>query len=161
MKSITLAVALALGLGLIMTPPAVAQHVHESDAAPAASVPVPAQRYTPDASLKEGMRRARAAVDKLRDHETGRMSEAMAIDSANAVQEAVNYMFANYRLAPRPDAALHSILLPLLNAAQALKAHPGDAQPLADMRAALAHYPPYFADPGWRQASPVHRASQD
>jgi hypothetical protein len=56
-------------------------------------------------------------------------------------------MFAHCRLAPEPDAALHGILVPLLRAAQALKADPGKVGAVADMRAAIARYPQYFTTP--------------
>ena len=155
MKAIKLVSALAFGLGLIVAMPGYAQHVNESHAEHADAVPVPAQRYAPDASLKKGMRRARVAVEDLRQHEMGHMSEAIVADRASTVQEAVNTMFANCKLAPEPDAALHSILLPVLNAALELQAHPGDAKPVAEMRAELAHYPQYFDDPGWGQPAPA------
>lgn len=161
MKSITVASVLILGLGLILAMPAVAQHAHEVHTAHAADIPVPTQRYTPDASLKKGMRRVRVALEELRHYDTRRVSETMTVDRANTVQEAVNYMFANCKLTPAPDAALHSMLVPLLSAAQALKAHPGDAKPVADMHAQVARYPRYFDDPGWQPVAHAQRAAHD
>jgi hypothetical protein len=162
MKSVKIVLALACGLGLGWAVQASPQPAHESHAAhAAAAAPVPAQRWTPDAPLSEGMRRAHAAVDELRHYEMGHMSAPMAVDRAAAVEEAVTFMFANCKLAAEPDAALHGILVPLLSAAQALKADPKKVGAVADMRAAIAHYPQYFNDPGWDQPAPVEHVMHD
>ena len=154
MKLASTVIALACGFGLSVATHAAPQHVHEHHPAPAATsaasaVPVPAQRWAPDASLKTGIRRAFTAVDELKHHEMGHMSAPMAVDRATEVEGAVTYMFANCKLAAEPDAALHGILVPLLAAAQALKADPQDVKAVTDMRTALARYPQYFNDPGW------------
>lgn len=162
MKSVKAVAALACGLGLGLAVQASPQHAHESHAAhAAAAAPVPAQRWTPDAPLSEGMRRAHAAVDELRHYEMGHMSAPMAVDRATEVEQAVTYMFANCKLAAEPDAALHGILVPLLSAAQALKADPKKVSAVADMRAAIAHYPQYFNDPGWDKPAPVEHVMHD
>jgi len=139
---------------------AVAQEHHHHAAAPTAA-PAAAQRWVPDAPLSEGMRRAHAAVDELRHYEMGHMSAPMAVDRATSVEEAVTYMFAHCKLAAEPDAALHGILVPLLSAAQALKTDPKKVGAVADMRAAIAHYPQYFNDPGWDQPAPVEHVMHD
>jgi hypothetical protein len=138
--------------------PATAQDHHHGSAA---AVAVPAQRWAPDAPLSEGMRRAHAAVDELRHYEMGHMSAPMAVDRATSVEEAVTYMFAHCKLASEPDAALHGILVPLLGAAQALKHDPQNLKAVADMRAAIAHYPHYFNDPGWDVAAPTMHEMHD
>jgi hypothetical protein len=162
MKPVKTVIALACGLGLGLAVQASPQHAHESHAAhAAAAAPAPAQRWTPDAPLGEGMRRVHAAVDELSHYEMGHMSAPMAMDRAVAVEEAVTYMFAHCKLAPEPDAALHGILVPLMNAAQALKADPKKVSAVAEMRAAIAHYPQYFNDPGWDQPAPVEHVMHD
>lgn len=163
MKSVNTVLALACGLGLAVAAQASPQHSHESHAAPAATsaAAAPAQRWTPDAPLSDGMRRAHAAVDALRHYEMGHMSAPMAVDRATEVEDAVTYMFANCKLAAEPDAALHGILAPLLSAAQALKADPKKVSAVADMRAAIAHYPQYFNDPGWDKPAPVMHEMHD
>jgi hypothetical protein len=158
--SLVLALAWSMGFGtMAYAAPQAGQPEHETHAA--ALAPVPAQRWTPDAPLQEGMRRARAAVDALREYEAGRMSASVAVDQAKAVEAAVVYMFSNCKLAPEPDAALHGILVPLLSAAQALKADPGKVGTIADMRAAIARYPHYFNDPGWNRLSPDAHGAGD
>ena len=166
MKLATTVVALACGFGLIVAAPAASQHAHEHHPVPAATsvtsvIPVPVQRFVPDASLKTGIRRAYAAVEQMKHHEMGHMSESMVVDRATDVENAVTYMFAHCELAADPDAALHGILVPLLGAAQALKADPQNVKAVADMRTALAHYPRYFNDPGWDQPAPAERLMHD
>ncbi|WP_426689613.1 DnrO protein [Rhodanobacter ginsengiterrae] len=162
MKSMKAVLALTCVLGVAMTAQASPAQGHGSqhaDATPTAA-PAPAQRWKPDAALGEGMRRAYAAVDQLRHYEMGHMSAPMAVDRASTVEEAVDFMFAHCQLAPAPDAALHGILVPLRGAAQALKQDPQDLKAVADMRAAIAHYPRYFDDPGW-DAAPAMPAMHD
>ncbi|MEO7052383.1 MAG: DnrO protein [Rhodanobacter sp.] len=166
MKLATTVVALACGFGLVVAARAAPQHAHEHHPAPAATsdtsvVPIPAQRFAPDASLKTGIRRAYTAVDQLQHHEMGHMSESLVADRATEVENAVTYMFAHCKLAAAPDAALHGILVPLLGAAQALKADPRDVKAVAKMRATLAHYPQYFNDPGWDKSVPIEHAMHD
>ena len=163
MKPLKTVIALACGLGLAVSVQAAPPHSHESHAAQAAEarVAIPAQRWVPDAPLREGMRRAHTAVDQLHHYELGHLSAPMAVDRATEVAAAVTYMFANCKLAAEPDAALHGILVPLLGAAQALKADPRNLKAVGDMRAALAHYPQYFNDPGWDQPAPVGHVMHD
>jgi phage I-like protein len=139
---------------------AIAQEHHHGSTSTAA-IAVPAQRWTPDASLRDGMRRAHAAVDELRHYEMGHMSAPMAVDRATTVEQAVTFMFAHCKLAPESDAALHGILVPLLGAAQALKHDPQNFKAVADMREAIAHYPHYFNDPGWDTMAPVMHEMHD
>lgn len=126
-------------------------HLHETAAPSAVAAPVPAQRYTPDAPLRAGMRSVHKAVDELRHAEAGHLSAAMTKDRAVTIETAIAGMFANCKLTAEPDAALHGILIPLLSAAQTLKADPSSTAPVAVMRSAIAAYPRYFADPGWDQ----------
>jgi len=159
MKFVKSVLALACGLGLAVSVQAAPQHAHddvahaaEHDTAHSAAhnaVPVPAQRWTPDAPLREGIRRAHVAVDQLSHHEKGHMSTSMTVDRAAEVEQAVMFMFTNCKLNAEPDAALHGVLVPLLTAAQSLKADPENIKPVAEMREALSSYPRYFNDPGW------------
>jgi hypothetical protein len=144
MKSIQSALALACSLGLALLVQASPPHSARS---------APPQRWTPDAALREGMRRARAAVDELHLYEMGHMSASTAAKQADAVEQSVVYMFVRCKLAPEPDAALHGILVPLLSAARAMKADPKEIKAVADMRAAIARYPQYFNDPSWEKTT--------
>ncbi len=133
----------------LFIPPAdaLAQEHHHRHAA--TTTVVPAQRWLPDASLHDGIRKVNVAMHELHHDELGHMSPAMAMYRATTIESAVREMFAHCKLAPAPDAALHGILVPLLSAAQTLKAHPDQVAAVAQMRAAIAHYPQYFNDPGW------------
>ena len=160
MKRLSPVLALLAGLGIAMVAQASPQHAHEHDANEHAAA-VPAHRWTPDAPLRAGMRRVHTAVAELAHYEMGHMSAPMAVDRATEVEGAVTYMFAHCKLSAEPDAALHGILVPLLTAAQALKADPAKVSAVADMRAAIAHYPQYFDDPGWDKPAPAEHVMHD
>lgn len=149
--------------GFLMVPLAYAspQQHHDHDAAAAIAIPAPEQRWAPDAPLREGMRRAQTAVTNLHRYEAGQMDAAAAQAQAGAVEDAVTYMFAHCQLAAEPDAALHGILLPLLNAAQALKADPKNVHAVAEMRETMARYPRYFNDPTWHTPAPEKLSTHD
>lgn len=159
--NLRLLVTTAILGGLLMAPLAQAMPQHHHDAATTSSVPLPAQRWAPDAPLREGMRRAQTAVGELHHYELGHMSETMALDRARTVADAVTFMFAHCKLAAEPDKALHGILVPLLSAAQALQADPKKVQAVAEMRAAIDQYPHYFNDPGWNKQVPAHSSAHD
>ena len=163
MKYLSPVLVLLAGLGIAAAVQASPQHDHgQAHAhAHAEAAAVPAQRWMPDAPLRAGMRRAHTAVAELAHYEMGHMSAPMAVDRATEVESAVTYMFANCKLPAEPDASLHGILVPLLTAAQALKTDPAKVSAVADMRAAIAHYPQYFDDPGWDKPAPVEHVMHD
>ncbi len=117
-------------------------HAH---AAVDADVPVPDghEPWAPDAPLIEGMSRVRAAVTALE----AAPDPAAAAGQVAEVDEAIGYIFANCRLDPEPDAALHGVLARLMAASQALQADPADASAVASMRGAVANYEALFDDP--------------
>lgn len=127
--------------------PAPEEHAGHSKPAPA--VPVPAQPWNADASLREGMRRIHNAVEDLRRYELGQMDRTSALARVASIQDAGAFIFTHCKLPPDADAALHSILVPLLGAAQTLSDDPQDTAAVATMRDAAAGYPQYFDDPGW------------
>ncbi|HEY4529410.1 MAG TPA: DnrO protein [Luteimonas sp.] len=103
--------------------------------------------WTPDAPLIDGMARVSAAVASLAHMEMGHMAGAQVLSVADTIDAAVEDMFANCKLAPEPDAALHGILARLMAASKALRDAPADPAPAAVMRAALAEYARLFDDP--------------
>ena len=109
--------------------------------------PVPANhvRWTPDAPLKEGMSQVRNALAGL-EAESHPSDDAVAGYAAD-IDAAVDYMFANCKLDPEPDIALHSVLARLMAGSKALKANPSDGSPVADMHAAMHNYEQLFDDP--------------
>ena len=58
-------------------------------------------------------------------------------------------MFAECKLEPEPDAALHPLLARVLVAADTLSTSGFDADALADLQAVVARYPLLFDDPAW------------
>lgn len=125
-----------------------ARDVDHADAVAHASgvgFPVPGKHepWTPDAPLVEGMSRVRTAIAGL----GGQPDEATVEARAADVDAAVEYMFANCKLATEPDIALHAILARLMAGTQALHANPGDASPVADMHDAVKNYEQLFTDP--------------
>lgn len=140
-----------LAAALHAAPPAAEHHDHAMHAG--APVQAPATRWTTDAPLREGMGRVRIALAELRHHEMGHMTEGQARERAVTIEDAIRSMFANCRLAPEPDAALHAILVPLLAAAQRLDRDPADKAAVAAMREAVAPYAQQFDDPQWPEAA--------
>lgn len=126
---------------------AAAHHDHDDHAA-IMHVPADHVRWMPDASLIQGMARVRTAVATLAHHEMGHMGDLHVLTLADEIDSAVAFMFANCKLDPRPDVALHGLLARLMAGTQALHATPGDASPVADMRAAVQDYAKWFDDPG-------------
>lgn len=131
---------------------AAAQHEHaeHAHAAPAQAAVAPPGGWATDAPLREGMARVKAALSDLEHHEMGHLPEAMARERAHDVSEAVRFMFANCRLEPEPDQALHGILVPLLAASQRLEKDAADVKAVAAMREAVAPYGRDFDDAAWR-----------
>ena len=122
------------------------EHVHATDETKAA---FPAQPWSSDAALRDGMTRIHEALEQLRHYEMGHMDATLARDRVEVIREAVADIFAHCELAPEPDAALHGMLVPLLAAAQAFDSDPADMQQIEAMRAALGDYPHYFDAPRW------------
>ncbi|MCX7556569.1 DnrO protein [Xanthomonadaceae bacterium JHOS43] len=153
MKSHSILLLLAL-VPMTLVPPAVAQPVHTHGHAHASAghdaafhVPADHVRWAPDAALLEGMARIRQALHDLAPHEIRPLSDTTVIALADEIDAAIQYLFANCRLDPEPDAALHRILARLMADSRALHADPSDSSPLAGMQAALNHYAALFDDP--------------
>ena len=172
LKPLPLALALALSMGVLAAgctrdgqsaadetaaAPAAADHAATEAAAAAgadahagdehADFPVPANhvRWTPDAPLEEGMSRVRSALAGL-EAESHPDDAAVAKHAAD-IDAAVAYMFANCKLEPEPDVALHAILARLMAGTRALAENPSDGSPVADMHAAMHNYEQLFDDP--------------
>lgn len=158
-RTILLSAPLLILAGALSAQPAVAQSAHEAHAAhahvpAAATTPVPGQRWPTDAPLREGMRGIRVAVQALEHYEHGHMGIAQASSTVALIDTAVDGIFANCRLEPDADVALHGLLARFLAGAEAVRTSPQvPAQEIADMRSALARYPQLFDDPAWNAAA--------
>ena len=139
LSMLSLLVSLSLACGV-----AVAQ----KDAHPvAAAASTPAQRYATDATLRAQMQAIRSAVAGLDHYEHGHMGPEQAALLAGQVEEAVRTIVANCKLPPDADAALHAIIVPLVQNAAALKQDPKNLAAIVPMREALAVYARQFDDP--------------
>lgn len=145
----TIAASLFAVAGAARAAPQHAHDGHSAHAAEAAAATAPAQRWSTDAPLRKGMGDVREALDDLRHHEMGHMPASIAAGRARDVESAITYMFANCKLEPEPDAALHRILVPLLAATRRLEKDPSDVAAVAAMREVVALYPLQFDDPQW------------
>lgn len=119
-------------------------------AAPAQALAAPpspaATRWLADAPLRAGMARVRAATEALAHAEHQHLDQKQVLALADEVSSAVKWMFAECKLEPAPDAALHPLLARLLAASQALRDAPEDLAPLAELRAVLARYEQLFQE---------------
>ncbi|MGA0587644.1 DnrO protein [Dyella sp. KRB-257] len=140
-------------LALPLAGVAFAQHAHHAAPGDTAPVPAPAARWPADAALQGGMGRIHVALEELRHYEMGHMDATMALDRVGLIEQAAADIFATCKLPAERNAVLHRMLVPLLAAAQKLKADPDDIAQVQAMRDALADYPHYFADPGWTAAA--------
>lgn len=150
------AAAIAVLLCMAAPQPATAQaHAHR-EAAHAPAVPAaaaPARRHATDAPLRQGMQGIRAAVEALGHYEHGHMGPEQATILARQIQAEVNGIIANCKLAPDADAALHAIIVPLMQQAAALERTPARLEAIPPMRQALADYAERFDDPGFVPAA--------
>ncbi len=142
---------MAWGSGAMAMP----QHAHHGDHASSQSTP-PAQPWHADAALREGMTRIHTALEELRHYEMGHMDATMALDRVGLIEQAAADIFTTCKLAPEQDAALHTMLVPLLHAASQLKQDPRDMAQMTAMRDAVAAYPRYFDQPRWAAAPHSH-----
>ena len=125
--------------------PLAAEHAEELLHGDDADVPVPADhvRWKPDAPLVAGMSQVRTAIAGLE----GQPDAATVAARADDIDAAIKFMFANCKLEPTPDTALHGVLARMMQASQALHASPADLAPLHELDAALKNYERMFDDP--------------
>ena len=142
---LTLTIAAALNIGASLSSQA-RQPVHEH-LGETATTTIPAQPFATDAALREGMARIHLSLDELKHYEMGHMPLAMAIERADTIQNAIDFLFANCKLDAQADAALHGMIVPLLAALQTFREDPNDMSSIAAMREAIADYVRLFADP--------------
>ena len=147
MKPLLLIVVLLASMGAVYGHEATTPHAMPIESTSTAKpTAVAAHRWRADAPLKAGMARVRIASDALVHLQHGHLSTQTVRALADEITAAVNDMFANCKLDPAPDAALHPLLARLLSASQALREHPTDTTPLADIRAVLVRYAELFEE---------------
>jgi hypothetical protein len=125
---------------------------HPAPPAAAGAASAQAARFATDTVLREQMAGIHTAVAELGHLEMGHMGADQARVFAEAIESRIRTIIAECKLPPDADAALHAVIVPLLDRALALKATPTDATPVAAMRTALAEYARRFDDPGFAAA---------
>jgi hypothetical protein len=134
------------GVGVDAGPIVVDDHLDHGAVAPDQDADAPAQRYATDAPLRENMAGIRDAVAALEHAEHGHLDAGQVGALADKVNGHVRTIVAECKLPPDADAALHAIIVPLVQQANALKAAPQDLSPVAGMREALDAYNAQFVE---------------
>ena len=119
---------------------------HEHHQAAALQDSTPTVRYATDAPLRENMAGIQQAVVALEHGAHGHLDAAQVTELADKVGGHVREIVAECKLPPDADAALHRIIVPLVQEAGKLKAQPQDLSPVAAMRDALELYDAQFVD---------------
>ncbi len=144
--------ALALA-GALFAAPAMAQsaahHDHAAHAGHDAKVQAPAQRWATDAPLRAGMRNLREATETLNHYEMGHLDDTQRDNAVEKIDAAIKDMFANCKLKPEADVALHGLLAKFIAGANAARAGKFTKAELAPMQEALTQYPQLFDDAEW------------
>lgn len=144
--------ALALA-GALFAAPVMAQsaahHDHAAHAGHDAKVQAPAQRWATDAPLRAGMRNLREATETLNHYEMGHLDDTQRDNAVEKIDAAIKDMFANCKLKPEADVALHGLLAKFIAGANAVRAGKFTKAELAPMQEALTQYPQLFDDAEW------------
>lgn len=121
-------------------------HAHEdphNHASLAAPITAPEGGWASDAPLRQGMRAILdAVIAAVRDG-----GEAKVL--ATELRAQISYLFANCKLEPQADAALHGILAELLQSAQRLEAGASPTEEHDALHASLQRYGQQFQHPDW------------
>lgn len=119
--------------------------------APVADERIAKGPWATDAPLREGMQRIRAAVSAaLPDYRRHALKPVDATVLAAEIESSTTHLFANCRLEPDADTALHGLLAQLLQGAAALRRDPAADAGLPHVLTALEKYPQLFVDAEWQ-----------
>ncbi len=160
-----LTLAMLAFAGVLFAAPAHAQstahHDHAAHAAPAKPATAkpaaaksatakpaaaPTQRWATDAPLRAGMRNLREATETLNHYQMGHLDDVQRDNAVEKIDAAIKDMFANCKLEPEADAALHRLLAKFIAGANAARAGKFSKVELMQMQEALALYPGEFVD---------------
>ena len=123
-------------------------HDHHAGHAAMPEVAAGHVRWPIDTALGRGMARVQAGSDALAGlHATGTPDPARSRVIAEELRSAVNTMFAECRLPPEPDAALHRLLAQVLDAARQLADGDLGGAAATQLRTVLTRYRELFDDP--------------
>jgi hypothetical protein len=136
-------VAVFLAASLVGPSCAAIANEHAHGVAPASRART-AQQFAADANLRKEMQGVRAAVEALSHYEHGHLGPEQAVILAGTIEGHVNAIIAKCKLPSDADAALHAIIVPLMQGAGALKRNPRDLSPISPMRVAMEDYDRVF-----------------
>lgn len=107
------------------------------------------QRWQTDAPLRQAMTGIRADVaSNLPAYHESRLQAADAEALALAVEGNVNYMIANCKLAPEPDAVLHGMIGRMMGAVSALRKNPASDDGVPQLVSVVNDYQATFDHEG-------------
>ncbi|MGY0556673.1 MULTISPECIES: DnrO protein [unclassified Lysobacter] len=125
-----------------------AEHADHDQAAP---VLAEGQRWETDAPLRAAMTRIHDAVAlNLPAYHQGRLQVEDADALAIGVENDIDYMFANCKLSPEPDAALHVLIGRMMGALEALKTDPASSEGMPQLVAVVNDYQTTFDHEGFQ-----------
>lgn len=120
-----------------------ADEVLHNHASPATAGTAPEGGWASDAPLRQGMQAILVAVvAAVRDAGEGKRL-------ASELRVQIRYLFANCKLEPQADVALHVILAELLQSAQRLESGASATEEHGALHSALKAYGQGFQHPGW------------
>ena len=150
--ALTASTAMLPGLAFAEEQPS-EEHSHHAHAAASSDAAI--GPFATDAPLRAGMTRVRASVAALSEFAAASTSatidDRQVVRLTDEVNAAIQSMFAQCRLPPDADAALHPLLADLLQANSALADAPSNWEPLAKMQGVLKLYDEQFFDDANRQ----------
>ncbi len=107
-------------------------------------------KWASDDSLRQGMSELRKVFEPAhRAYRNNEFDTEQAVNLADAIDEQVNFMFANCRLPADADAELHKLLAAAHDAAQSLRESEDLHDGLHRLHRVLRAYPEYFQHPDW------------
>ena len=127
------------------SPPEVtsAGHTHTR---PGHELEAPAERWHAEAALSAGMGQLAELSEQLSALQSD--AEPAQLDLIGvSIEKTVQRMFAECRLAPEPDAALHGLLAEVLDARHALQKDRGAISAKISLDSVLARYREWFIEP--------------
>ena len=127
------------------------QHGHAGHAVSGVSLDQ-GHKWKTDAALRQGMKRINDAVVKaVPAYHHDSLTQVDADKLSRQINEQVNYLIENCKLAPGADATLHVFIGDFLTGAATLSKEPLSPKGLPQIVKALQTYPDYFEHESWNK----------
>ncbi len=147
--------AAAAGAGNSTTPVAPHEHHAHPEAHSAGAADTTAEgrtMYSTDAPLRAGMLKIRELLSAPRP-----ASAEAAKQLTDGIDAEVQQLFAQCKLEPAADAALHGVLALIIEGSAGLRVAAGDDHAWAKLQKALALYPKRFSNTGFETELDAHQ----